>query len=107
MKYPASIKIGYREYLVVEVEATNMPGLDGHTKHDPPQITMSNAVSPTRAASTLLHEVLHGIYQHYAMDEGGITEERTIETFSNGLATVIHDNPGFAAWLAEHLEPKP
>ncbi len=98
MKYPKSIKIGYNDYAVVEVPAGNIPGCDGHIEHNPPQITVADDMLPGRAANVLLHEIMHGIYDLHSMDEG------SVNTFANGLCVVIRDNPGFAAWLAEHLE---
>ena len=103
-KYPKSIKIGHLDYALVEAPAANMPGVEGHFKMGCGQITLADDMPANYAPKVLLHEIFHGIYGHYAMDEGGLSEERIVDTFANGLCAVIRDNPGFAAWLAEHLE---
>lgn len=106
MKYPASIKIGFLDYAVVEVAAANMPGADGHFRMGSGQITLADDMPPAYAVKVLLHEIFHGIYDHGAMQNGSLTEERIVDTFAVGLATVIRDNPGFAKWLADNLEAK-
>ncbi|MCB7127969.1 MAG: hypothetical protein J3T61_00320 [Candidatus Brocadiales bacterium] len=104
MNYPKSLKIGHLDYALNEIDAGNIPGASGLFHMGSGQILLANDMDGGYAVKVLLHEVLHGIWGHYSMDDGSLNEERIVDTFANGLCTVIRDNPGFAAWLAEHLE---
>ena len=41
---------------------------------------------------TLLHEILHGVWNEYNLQEGD-DEERTVSTMATGLTQVFLDNP--------------
>lgn len=55
-------------------------------------------VSEQVRAETLLHEILHAVYQVFDVKPKD-GEERTVHGLSIGLACVIRDNPDLMAWM--------
>jgi hypothetical protein len=50
--------------------------------------------------NTVLHEIMHGIvYQYGLVEHLGDKEEVTVNTITNGLTTVLVDNP----WLIDYI----
>jgi len=56
--------------------------------------------SASRAAETLLHEIMHGVYWAYGIDDKD-DEERVVSTMAAGLQQVWRDNPELMAWITE------
>ena len=60
-----------------------------------------SSIPSVHGVNTLLHEVLHGIiYQYGLVELLGDKEEQTTNTLSNGLTTVLVDNP----WLIDYMK---
>jgi hypothetical protein len=54
-------------------------------------------------AETLLHEILHAIYEIMGV-KAKDTEERVVAQMSIGLAGVIRDNPELMTWLIKAMQ---
>ena len=63
-------------------------------------IRVADYLAPTKAAETLLHEVLHACTDAAGlMDEPGRTDEDVVNPLSRVLFSVIQDNPGLMPYL--------
>ncbi len=103
-KFPSAIKIGFATYRVFESPVLERHGDKTGTFHRGlREICVSDELTGDKAAYVLLHEVLHGIYSHWTLDEGSLTEERIVASFSDGLLAVFRDNPEFGRWLLARL----
>ena len=59
--------------------------------------------NPQQEAETLLHELMHAIYEVMGIrSKDG--EERIISQMSLGMAMVMRDNPDLMRWLQEKLK---
>lgn len=87
---PAQLNIGgiaYRVLLVDEV-SEETPAARGMILYEKQEIRIKKGLGPQVISATLLHEILHGIFELYSLDE----DEPLIERISNGLYQVLHDN---------------
>ena len=50
----------------------------------------------------LWHEVLHAIYSQYSLD--GLSEEKNVSGFSQGIVQVLGDNPKLIEWILKCLK---
>lgn len=92
------IKIGARLYqvrLMTEDESDDC-GLLGQCDKNKARIRLLH-VDDRQLAVTFMHEVMHALYQEWCIADGD-DEERTVDTLSNGLATVMVDNPTWFIW---------
>ncbi len=103
--FPASIRIGYRDYDVVELPAREGEGEGIYGRHSAflNRIEVRADVKPFERADTLLHEVLHGVWQMADLPKKD--EERCVTLISRGLTQVIRDNPHLIAYLQDALQP--
>lgn len=59
---------------------------------------------PAEQGSTLLHEVMHGVYRFWGQSPGeDLGEEEAVTFLSMGLSTVIFDNPELLGVLHQAL----
>lgn len=103
-KLPSKVKIGYREYQIVDWEFLDASahGRMGEIAHISRRIKIATCHGPVQAAETLLHEIIHGVFYVWcAADQDD--EERTTSLLANGLATVWRDNPDVLAWIDEAM----
>ena len=59
--------------------------------------------SQQQEAETLLHELLHAIYEIMGI-KAKDTEERVVAQMSIGLAGVLRDNPELMTWLIKAMK---
>ena len=99
MKLPEKIRIAGVDYDVKMVNYLNN-GVNlayGHIDFVKNTISLS-ATEPMSVGSTgitLLHEILHGVLQHYGTAVTLENEENVIDVFAKGLYQVIRDNKEF------------
>jgi hypothetical protein len=95
---PDTIRIGPYNLAICKVEKIGEEDkyfgmFDGSTE----QISIVlNHPSKTRAADTLLHEILHGIW--YVVHASG-EEEQTVSALATGLIQTFKDNKWLHDWL--------
>ena len=108
---PPSIKVGYADYIVTEIEY-NVPYGEqdktplGETLRVDHQIRISARQNIMEARATFLHEILHAISYIFSVPYGESDEmncddgeEGIVSAMSNGLTTVLRDNPLLIEWL--------
>tara|TARA_R100001086_G_scaffold224730_1_gene142774 strand:+ start:607 stop:936 length:330 start_codon:yes stop_codon:yes gene_type:complete len=54
-----------------------------------------------RAVSLVIHEIFHAIYYDKNLD--GANEERTVNSYANGLTELFSRNPKFRKWVMEQF----
>ena len=106
MHIQEKIKVGYRSYKLEEwkqtVASTNeaqgqffsKEGVIGYTADE-------KGVSH---ANTLIHEILHAIVYQWNMELDEKTEEHVVNGITNGLTTVLVDNPKLIDYLKEKIK---
>lgn len=97
------VKIGYKTFDVIpwDEESNKVSGSRrslGETHFGPSQIFVDTTGKGEETANTLLHEILHGIYHIYNIQQGD-EEERVVNTFANGMIQVFQDNPDLLTYL--------
>ena len=65
-------------------------------------ISITKGFPPKTTASTLLHELLHVIYNSMGVGEK-MNEEDIISRMETGLATAWKDNPLVFQWFHKHI----
>ena len=102
-RLPASVKIGYRVYKIVEWTASQGAAANkyGECSHVMREIRVDLTHGMREGANTLLHEIVHAICSVWYQSEND-KEERTVSLISNGLSTVWVDNPDVMEWIARH-----
>ena len=106
MHIPEKIKVGYRSYKLEEWKQTvasaneaqgqffSKEGVIGYTADE-------KGVSH---ATTLIHEILHAIVYQWNMELDEKTEEHVVNGITNGLTTVLVDNPKLIDYLKEKIK---
>lgn len=99
---PGTVKVGYVDYEVSawDSKEAHIANRYGETDRLKRKIRIDTEHSPHQIGETLLHEILHCIFEmwdlpHMSRDE----EEKIVRRLSNGLATVWRDNPDVFAWI--------
>jgi hypothetical protein len=65
-------------------------------------IRVADCLAPSKAAETLLHEVIHACTDAAGlMDAPGRTDEDVVNPLSRVLFSVIQDNPALVAYLQD------
>jgi hypothetical protein len=103
---PGSVKVGYRTYrleLWTEQQAKDEDS-DGECDHETGVIRLDPTMDAQKAGNTLLHELIHAVWYVWSMPEENIEEEFAVGALTNGLATVIRDNPGLFGWIERSLQ---
>jgi hypothetical protein len=96
MKLPARVKIGYADYAIRIESRTEAEegGRNGLTLNEAQQIRINGAVRAQRQAEAVVHEMLHAIWCVFDVERlAAGDEEKTVTLLSDGLTTVMRDNP--------------
>ena len=111
MKCPPKVKVGYKDIDIdlVRSDFTKQTDCYGEYQHRANKIEIQKDLTPTDFANTLLHEILHAVvYEHSLTCDGNVlsvdtNEEIVVNSITNGLMTVIKDNPWFLKFLQENI----
>lgn len=63
-------------------------------------IRVDTAVNPLKVVDTLLHEINHGIYWAYGIEDGD-KEERVVATMATAWLQIYRDNPKLLSWISD------
>lgn len=102
---PASIKIGWCDFRIDEWNPRDAASSNryGETCRLTKVIRIDVSHGPRQTAVTFLHEILHAIYSVWTMNKED-DEERIVTLSSEGLGTVMRDNPDVFAWILDQLK---
>ena len=100
---PNSVKIGYVNYEFDFWPDTfaSIEDAQGEFFQSQGKIGLKkSSLNSIHGVNTVLHEIMHGIvYQYGLVEHLGDKEEVTVNTITNGLTTVLVDNP----WLIDYI----
>lgn len=102
-KFPTSIKVGWKTYAIEDWchKIASANARYGEADHAEKTIRIDRSYGALQSAETLLHEVLHAVWDIWQISESGCHEEEyLVASQASGLTAVWRDNPEFAAWYA-------
>ena len=104
-KIPQSIKIGYKDYKLEKWKQTVANANDAHGQFFAKEgiIGYTEEEKGISHANTLLHEILHAIVYQWNIELGD-KEEPVVNGLTNGLTTVLVDNPKLVDYLKEKIK---
>lgn len=111
---PQPIKIGYRLIRVEEIPPKDhrIGVYTGQMDIHAGAIFLYPGLDRNQAAEVIIHEILHGIWKVFGLPDNDenkdarlepMTQERCVSSISNGLATVMTDNPRLFKWIQDAL----
>ena len=106
MTLPAHIKVGPFDVAVVEIAADVASRLREDGDFDGDTIHVAAGQHGPALADTVLHELLHAIFQTFALKDDD-DEERIVSALATGIIGVLRDNPNFATWLTDEANRTP
>ena len=103
---PESIKIGYRDYKLEKWKQTVATANEAQGQFFQKEgiigyVTTEEGVSH---ANTIIHEILHAIIYQWNIELGEKEEEHLVSALSNGLTTVLVDNPELINYLKTKIK---
>jgi hypothetical protein len=104
---PRRIKVGAYDW---RIKVDPGPSEDyGETNFDKAEITIWPAIhqSPERLVGTVIHELLHVIYDNEAIEDKRSSEEAIVVSFETGLVSLFRDNPKLLNWIKRGLKKSP
>jgi len=102
---PRRIKVGAYDW---RIKVDPGPSEDyGETDFDKAEINIwpANHQSPERLVGTVIHELLHVIYDAAGLE--GLAEEPVVGGFETGLVSLFRDNPKLLNWIKRGLKKAP
>ena len=106
MNRPEKIKIGYRNYKLEEWKQTVASANEAQGQFFAKEGVIGYTAEETGVshANTLIHEILHAIVYQWNMELDEKTEEHIVNGITNGLTTVLVDNPKLIDYLKEKIK---
>lgn len=105
-----TIKVLYQVNKLIPVESRDADKreIQGQYHAKEQEIDYDQSLRPDEKANTILHEVLHAlVYTMSIKFKDHDQEESVVNSMSNGIITVLKDNPDFLGWLKDVLtEPE-
>lgn len=97
---PTEIKLGYR---VIKIESRTMDDFGEYINFEN-KIIYNNRITPPELTNTILHEILHAIFQDRIVDLVSENKEETIvSALANGLITVFVDNKNLLEFIKDNM----
>lgn len=96
---PDSIRVGPFDFNIVKADSIEDDTAWG-TFHGCTLTIARHQLTKAHAADTLMHELLHIIWDIYALGDGE-KEERAVHAISIGLTQVYRDNPWVFEWVMQ------
>ena len=106
MQPPDKIKVGYRDYKLEEWKQTVASANEAQGQFFSKEgvigyVTTEKGVSH---ANTILHEIMHAIIYQWNIELDEKVEELVVNGLSNGLTTVLVDNPKLMDYFKEKIK---
>ena len=107
---PKKLRVGICDYTIMEVpDLKDEKGNELYGRHSQNRLTIEiGSLNPTPyiTLDTLIHEILHSIYNQYALREKGEPEERVVSVIATGMVSVLRDNPELVKYIMEVCKSK-
>jgi len=108
VEIPKSVKIGYKDY-GVDVISLKDSDFRGMIKHKEGRILIASEIKTgLEQVEIMLHEITHGIFVRYGVDEAassGWTTEYIVTVMGEAMTAVFRDNPKLVEWIQENAKP--
>jgi len=101
---PEVIRIGPFDIAILVKGKINDDDDEGTYSHGVAIELRSNQPNATFALDTLLHEINHGIYRTFGLDDKS-SEESIVATMATGWTMIYRDNPTLIAWMCRMALP--
>lgn len=99
------VRIGHLDFALVEMDKINSAEVYGLYVPAEQEIQLAKGMTRRRQSEVILHEILHGIVDHYNLAHVmGDKEEPIVRGLALGLANVIRDNQKLFANLVAQLK---
>lgn len=104
MNLPTSVRVGYRDFQIVDWDekAASAAGRLGECDLQHGIIRVCQAYGMQSGCNTLIHEVLHAAYASARLGNKE-PEERVVSCLADQLSQIWRDNPGlvtFVSWAS-------
>ena len=102
---PEFVKVGHLTYKIAEMTRKDAERADiyGDIVHSDASIRVKEGMAPGATAETLLHEIMHAVFDEWEIKMPIAEEERIVGAMARGMATVMRDNPAVMAWMMKTL----
>ncbi len=102
---PEKIKIGYKEYRLEKWKQTVASANEAQGQFFAKEgiIGYTDEEKGVSHANTLLHEIIHAVVYQWNIDVGE-KEETIVNGLTNGLTTVLVDNPKLMDYLRKSIK---
>ena len=102
---PEKIKIGYKEYRLEKWKQTVASANEAQGQFFAKEgiIGYTDEEKGVSHANTLLHEIIHAVVYQWNIDVGE-KEETIVNGLTNGLTTVLVDNPKLIDYLKKNIK---
>ena len=102
---PEKIKIGYKEYRLEKWKQTVASANEAQGQFFAKEgiIGYTDDEKGVSHANTLLHEIIHAVVYQWNIDVGE-KEETIVNGLTNGLTTVLVDNPKLIDYLKKNIK---
>ena len=106
MHIPEKIKVGYRNYKLEEWKQTVASANEAQGQFFAKEGVIGYTADEKGVshANTLIHEILHAIVYQWNMELDEKAEEHIVNGITNGLTTVLVDNPKLIDYLKEKIK---
>ena len=106
MHIPDKIKVGYREYKLEEWKQTVASANEAQGQFFSKEGVIGYVATEKGVshANTILHEIMHAIIYQWNIELDEKVEELVVNGLSNGLTTVLVDNPKLMDYLKEKIK---
>lgn len=101
----SKVRLGHLDFVIREMDHVNAKDSYGLYVAEAQEIHLSKGMTPRRQAEVLMHEILHGLVDHYNLAHIlGDKEEPVVRGLALGLATAIRDNQKLFADMVKSLK---
>lgn len=97
MEFPNRVLVGYR-YITIILKDLGIDGDDGQYSPEESNIFINSKKDPQEFPNTLLHELMHAVWDNYNLSELD-KEEKIVTMFANGLTQIFLTNPEVLSYL--------
>lgn len=103
MKFPKTVKVGAHDYKIIlakelqDQAGTTYYGLHNFSKLE---ISLVTTVPTAVMLETFLHEVTHGLLEHYHIKQN----EKIVDCMARGFLMLMRDNPKLFQDILEELK---
>lgn len=95
---PTHVRVMGRNYALLY--DNDNPDQAGECRTEEHEISISDGQPPVEEADTVLHEIMHALWQHLDIGHRRI-EEQVIRKMATGLTQVFQDNPALVQYLVD------